>query len=104
MNQPNSNTILVKVETDVVASKSGELREKLRSLAGEGPRNVTLDFSIVRMIDSAGLGMLIAAHNSFKKSGGELAVTRCSNEILELFRSMRIHQHMRVDGGEVPAA
>jgi len=96
--------ILLKVERDLVASHSAELRDQLRTLISQGARSVVLDFSQVRMVDSAGLGMLIAAHNSLKKVEGELAVTECSGEILELFRTMRIHQHMRVEGAGVASA
>ena len=93
--------ILLKVERDLVASQSAELRDRLRILIGQGTRSVVLDFSQVRMVDSAGLGMIIAAHYSLKIVEGELAVTECSAEVLELFRSMRIHQHMRVEGAGV---
>jgi anti-anti-sigma factor len=94
--------VVLKVERDLVAAQSAELREQLRALVHQGARAVVLDFAQVRMVDSAGLGMIIAAHNSLKKVEGELAVTGCSTDILELFRSMRIHQHMRVEGAGVP--
>ncbi|MCX6613659.1 MAG: STAS domain-containing protein [Acidobacteria bacterium] len=102
LSQNTDNTpVTVRVERDLVASQSTELRDHLRTLISQGTRSVVLDFSHVRMVDSAGLGMIIAAHNSLKKVEGELAVTECSAEILELFRSMRIHQHMRVEGAGV---
>ena len=50
------------------------------------------------MVDSAGIGLLISAHNSLKKAGGELAVIHASSDILALFRTMRIHQHFSVSG------
>lgn len=98
----NSNgspgSAVIPVESDVVASKCGELRERLRVLASNGVKDVTLSFRGVRLIDSAGIGMLIAAHNTLRKTGGTLAVVECSADILELLRSMRIHQHMRLEG------
>ncbi len=97
----DKRTVILKLEQDLVASHSAEVRNQLRTLIGQGARNVVLDFGQVRMVDSAGLGMIIAAHNSLKKVDGELAVTECSVEIIELFRSMRIHQHMRVEGAGI---
>ena len=91
-------SVTVKVAADLVTSKSSELREELRQLVASGRRSIVLDFSSVRMVDSSGLGMIIAAHNSLRKVQGELVVTNCSTDILELFRSMRIHQHMTVEG------
>jgi hypothetical protein len=41
---------------------------------------------------------LIATYNSMRKLGGQLAVVNASNELLELFRSMRMHQHFSVTG------
>jgi anti-anti-sigma regulatory factor len=52
------------------------------------------------MVDSAGIGLLISAHNSLKKAGGELTVIQVSKDILDLFRTMRIHQHFSVSGSE----
>lgn len=95
---------ILKIEKDLVSIHSAELRENLRDLISQGTRSVVLDFKLVRMVDSSGLGMIIAAHNSMKKLDGELAVVGCSVEILELFHSMRIHQHIRVEGAAVASA
>jgi anti-anti-sigma regulatory factor len=50
------------------------------------------------MVDSTGIGLLISAHNSLKKAGGDLTVIHASKDILDLFRTMRIHQHFSVSG------
>jgi anti-sigma B factor antagonist len=97
----SGETTTLKLDRDVVAAHCGELRENLRQLVASGARSVLLDFSDVRMVDSAGLGMLIAAHNSFKKNQGEVSVTNCSADILELFHSMRLHQHMKIEGTQL---
>jgi anti-anti-sigma factor len=82
----------------IAAATIPELRAKMRGMVDEGVRDVTIDLTGVRMVDSSGLGLLIAAHNSLRKVGGQLAVIHASNELLELFRSMRIHQHFSVSG------
>ena len=85
-------------EGDVVAAKLPELRAKLRELVAAGVLHLTLDLSGTQMVDSAGIGLLISAHNSLKKAGGELAVIHASKDIMELFKTMRIHQHFSVSG------
>ena len=100
----DSNSVVVKIESDVVVSTSGELRERLRKLVAQGSHSIVLDFMDVRMVDSAGLGMIIAAHNSLRKVDGELILTNCSPDVLDLFRSMRIHQHMKIEGVGVATA
>ena len=84
--------------TDIVAASVPELRSKMREVVGEGIRELVVDLTNVQMVDSTGIGLLISAHNSLRKLGGTLAVIHASAEILELFQSMRIHQHFSVSG------
>ena len=88
--QPSGDTI--------VAATIPELRLKMRDIVGEGVRDLVIDLSGIRMVDSSGIGLLIATYNSMRKLGGRLAVVNASNELLELFRSMRMHQHFSVTG------
>ena len=67
-------------------------------MVGAGIVHLTLDLAGTQMVDSAGIGLLISAHNSLKKAGGELSVIHASKDILDLFRTMRIHQHFCVSG------
>ncbi len=89
---------ILAIQEDVVAARCAELRGNLRQIIADGARHLTLDFTQVRMVDSAGIGLLIATHNSLRRVEGELALVNCSLEILELFQTMRLHQHMRVEG------
>jgi anti-anti-sigma factor len=92
------DTATLQPEGDLVAAKLPLLRSRLRAMVDLGVRHLTLDLVLTKMVDSAGIGLLIAAHNSLKKAGGELTVTHASKEILELFRTMRIQQHFNVSG------
>jgi anti-anti-sigma factor len=89
---------IVHLEEDVVAAHCNRLRELLRAQIEAGANQLTLDFREVRMVDSAGIGLLIATHNTMRRREGELALINCSLDILELFRTMRLDQHMRVEG------
>jgi anti-anti-sigma factor len=89
---------VVQPEGDLVAARLPPLRSKLQEMLGAGMVHLTLDLAAARMVDSAGIGLLISAHNSLKKAGGELTVIHASNDILALFRTMRIHQHFSVSG------
>jgi anti-anti-sigma factor len=89
---------VMKLEGDLVASSVPRVRALLRELVADGIQNLVIDLSNVQMVDSAGLGLLISAHNSIKKVGGQLSVVEASADILELFTTMRIHQHFSVSG------
>ena len=88
----------IRPNTDIVASSAGELRGALRKMVGEGVRDITVDFREVAMLDSSGIGLLVAAHNSLTKIGGRLAIVHASPDVLELLRTMRIHQHFEISG------
>jgi anti-anti-sigma factor len=99
----NDREALVHPAGNVVAAAVPELRSTLREMLASGVSHMIIDFEDVDMVDSTGLGLLISAHNSISKIGGKLAVIHASKDILELFRSMRLHQHFTVSDGEVPA-
>jgi anti-anti-sigma factor len=83
---------------NIVAASIPELRSKMRNIVEEGVRELVVDLTGVQMVDSSGIGLLIAAYNSLRKVGGRLAVIHASADILELFQTMRVHQHFSVSG------
>lgn len=94
----NDNRAVMQPEGDVVAGTVPGLRSTMRGVLAEGVRELVVDLSRVEMMDSSGIGLLIAAHNSLVKLGGRLEVIHASQDILELFRAMRIPQHFQVSG------
>lgn len=87
---------VIRPETDVVAAYVAGLRTRMRGLIDAGIRDLVVDLNGVQMVDSAGLGLLISAHNSLRKAGGQLSIVRASPDVYELLRTMRIHQHFSV--------
>lgn len=94
---------IVKPGGDVVAARADEIRAALRGAVHEGARQLTLDLAGVSMVDSTGLGLMIAAHNSLRKVGGHFAIRHASADIFDLLRSMRMHQHFSVSSDEAGA-
>ena len=94
----NEQQVVFQPEGDIVAASATELRGKLRDLVNNGARQLVIDLEKTKMVDSVGLGLLIASHNSLQKVGGQLSIVRASADILELLTTMRIHQHFSVSG------
>ena len=93
------NKVVVRPDGDsIVAASLPELRLKMLAIVAEGVEELVIDLTDVHMVDSSGIGLLISAHNSLRKAGGRLAVIHASAEILELFQTMRMHQHFSVSG------
>ena len=95
---PESSKAVIQPEGDLVSISLPPLRSKMREIVGSGVRHLTVDLAKVQMVDSAGLGLLMSAHNSLRKTGGQLAVIHASEDILQLFQTMRFHQHFSVSG------
>lgn len=88
---------LVVLTGDVVASSAEALRDRLREAMASSPTALTLDLAAVALVDSVGLGLLIAAHNSLSKGGGRLCLVNVSEDIRKLLRAMRLDRHFQVN-------
>ena len=71
----------------VLGEETSALREKVKSLLGEGKKNILLNLGNVTLIDSSGLGALVTAYSSAKSGGASLRLCNLgsrSNELLQI--------------------
>ncbi len=91
MKQQDSVTITP--NTNIVASMASTFRTELKGLIDEGARELTIDLAGVQMVDSVGLGVFIATHNTLHQQEGRLIVSNVSDDIVTLLKTMRLDQH-----------
>lgn len=89
--------VIVKPSTDIVASMANDFKTELHGLVDEGPEELVIDLSGVEMVDSVGIGVIIATHNSLEQKGGRLKVTNITKDIFGLFSAMRLDRHFDVE-------
>jgi len=87
---------VVQPGADIVASMADDFKSNLLQMVEKGIPELIIDFTGVDIVDSVGLGVVIATHNSLSNSGGKLKVINVSNDIYHLFKSMRLDQHFEV--------
>ena len=75
-----------------------ELQQALKSEVEGGAQQVTFDLAETSMVDSSGIGLLIAASNALSQRQGKLAVINTAPEILRLLRSMRLVSRLNISG------
>jgi len=61
-----------------------KLHDKIKELVRIGARRMVIDLGEVELMDSRGLGILVAALTSLKNVGGELKLSRITNKIQSL--------------------
>ena len=79
----------------VLGEESWALREAVKGLIAGGKKKVVLNMSNVTYIDSAGLGILVAAYVSAKKEGASIrlcALGQKFHEVLQITRLLTIFE------------
>jgi anti-sigma B factor antagonist len=87
----------------VLGEETVALREKVKSLLAEGKKNIVLDLKNVAMIDSSGLGALVAAHSSAKSGGAALRLCNLGSRTNELLQMTRLLTVFEVSNSEADA-
>jgi serine/threonine-protein kinase RsbW len=88
----------VRLTGDLTAVLVPELQAGLKKLLESGASDLVFDLSSTAMLDSSGMGLLIAAANSVAGSGGKVRVTNVSPDIFRLLQSMRLVARLNVSG------
>jgi len=82
---------------DIVASMADAMRSRLRDVMHEHPGPLAIDLAQVELIDSVGIGLLIAAHNTLAKAGGRLILEHVHPDLCGLLRTMRLDKHFQIE-------
>jgi anti-anti-sigma factor len=82
---------------DIVVSTVDGMKAEIKTLLAASTGDLTIDFSGVEMIDSKGLGLLIASFNSLEAAGRKLRIKGAIPDIVELLRVMRLDRHFVID-------
>ncbi len=92
----SEQTTIIKPEKDIVASCVDELKKEVLGHIQGGSKEIVFDLDQVSLIDSSGIGLIIASQNQIKKDGGEVKVINASEDILKMFKIMRLDKHLNI--------
>ena len=91
---------IIKPGVDVVASMAEEFKTELLSVINDSTAEVVIDLNGVGMVDSVGIGVIIAAHNTLNQSDRKLKVINVTKDVYGLFTTMRLNRRFTVEGVE----
>jgi len=87
----------------VLGEETSALREKVKSLLGEGKKNIVLNLNNVTLIDSSGLGALVTAYSSAKSGGASLRLSNLGSRFNELLQITKLYTVFEVSETEADA-
>jgi anti-sigma B factor antagonist len=88
----------------VLGEESQALREKLKSLIAEGKKKIALNMDNIKYVDSAGLGILVAAHMCAQVQGASLILSNLGTkfqEILQITKLVTVFQVFNTEAAAV---
>lgn len=91
-----NDTLILKPDYDIVASKLDEFRSELQKHIDGGCVRIAISLERVGIIDSKGLAIFMLCHKSLSEKGGSLTVLTDNEDFVQLFRVMRMDQHFTV--------
>ena len=87
----------IKPGVDVVASMAENFKNELLSAINDSKEDFTIDLEGVEMVDSVGIGVIIAAHNTLNQSDRSLKVINVIKDVYGLFTTMRLNRRFDVE-------
>ena len=88
---------VIKPGMDIVASMAEDFKNELLSAIDEYEGKVVIDLAEVEMVDSVGIGVIIAAHNTLSQAGRTLKVINVVKDVFGLFSTMRLNRRFTVE-------
>ena len=94
----DGDKVTVRMGKSIATSDVGRLKTEFKGYVDEGVKTIALDCTEVEIIDSIGIGLLVATHNTLKRSDGSLVLENPSDDIRQLLATMRLDKHFSITG------
>lgn len=93
------NSVVIEMKGNVMGGPDAvNLNETLHKLIDEDKKNLVVDLSKVKFMNSSGLGMLIGGLTTMRKAGGDLRIANASDKIESLLmvtKLITVFKHYR---------
>jgi anti-sigma B factor antagonist len=93
-NEPDRVVLALHGELDLLGAPS--LQSEIEKVEAGTPAIIVLDLQDLQFIDSAGLRVILAAHERSRGNGQELALTRGPEQVQRLFTIAGVSEHLRI--------
>ncbi len=90
--------IKVSISCDITGDKTNELKDLILAEINAEISDVQMDMKECDMIDSTGIGVLILTQNNLKPASKKLEIINLSEDMIKMFRIMRLDKHFTISG------
>ena len=91
--EKNRNTLIVRLSGELDQREAAEVRRTLDELLEDsGIRRLVFDLSMLRFMDSSGIGLIIGRYKRLSRRGGSVAVADPDARIDRLFQMSGVYQ------------
>ena len=73
-------------------TESQQLHEKVKIILEKGVTNIVLDLNNVRLINSIGIGLIMACWSSVEKAGGQLKLANVGEKVYDVLTITELDQ------------
>ncbi len=78
-------------------SNAEGLGKKILNLPSNTVKDLSLDLGKVDTVDSVGLGLILAAHNTMTKRQGRLQLNNVPDNLFALFQDLGLDRHFEIE-------
>lgn len=97
--QNDGDILRISAIRELSAANSNAFRDEARRAFGNGQTNIEIDLSQTTVVDSCGLGALVALHKTVTTRGGVLRLLNPNPAIQQILELTRMHRIFEVVKG-----
>lgn len=94
----SEQTGYIKPDGNLVASTIEKVKKEIIQIIEMGHVQITIDLEAVEVVDSSGIGILVATFNELKEKKGSLSIINTGENIMKMFKIMRLDTHISISG------
>jgi len=83
-------------EEKLTSTLAPSLKSELVTLHAEGVRNIIVDFSVVKYIDSSGLSSILVGNRIFSEEGGIFILANLTDHVMKLIKISQLHHVLNI--------
>ena len=89
---------IIKPVGDLLGEEVEIFKDNIRNVLDSKPDKLIIDMGEVEVIDSTGIGVLVASKNSAAEKNCEVILKDVNTDIMKMFRIMRLNEHFKFKG------